>query len=217
MLRYGRLSEKAIKMMGETAGRNCMKAKYNYSGNSQFDPYDARNIHNLEDFQQSATLGIYEHLLHNDCIKGATREQLREARRAGYRACNSQSRPLAQAEYKHLYIEQYVDDEDGNAIVNIVDVTAELHMNHLEWVDTHNEMGQLLSELLPLMTLQQLDLIIRRASVGTTGKGKDRNTYEGIAKQLGTSRQNISQQFGAIKKKARRYAKSVGLDISELF
>ena len=184
MLYYGKLSEKAISMMGATTGKNCMASKYRYSGNSQFDVYNKANVHNLEDFQQTATLGIYEYLLENKCVKGATREQLVKARQAGYKACNSQSRPLAQAEFKHLYIEQYVDDESGSSIVNIVDVTADIHSNGNEVID-------LISQY---VTSEDLAIIKMLA---------DGLTYETMMKRLDIS--STGTMFRKIKK-AREHA-----------
>lgn len=124
-IKYGKLSGKAIQMIGEVTGRNCMKSKYARSGLNSLYPYNPDNYATLEEFQSLATLGIYEYLLNNNLISGATPADLIKARQAGYKACNVEYNAMRQADKHHLYIESYTN-ENGEPYIDIVDVTAKI-------------------------------------------------------------------------------------------
>lgn len=70
--------------------------------------------------------------------------------RACYRACNTYTNSYVQADRKHLYIDSYTTDEEGNETIDIIDVTAQIEQLRIEEDSTFqcylNELKHLLSD-----------------------------------------------------------------------
>lgn len=188
MIKYGRLSGQAILMLGKTVGKNCMRSKYNRSGISTMDIYNPNNYATLQNMQSQATLGIYEYLASNNLISGATPEDLRQARKAGYKACNLEMRALQAQERKHIFIDMFSTNEDGEPSLEIVDVTATIESRN----------NEILMSIEPYCTETDIK-IIKMVSKGYT--------METIAKKIGVSKRHAFRLLADARERAQQSLK----------
>lgn len=109
--------------------------------------------------------------------------------RACYTACNAYTNSHVQANRKHLFIDSYVTDEDGNETIQIVDVTAQIEQLQVE---EDNTFQYYLNELSCLLSDRDIYILKARA------KGY---TDETTARALGISRVAVTKRRHKIAEK----------------
>lgn len=123
----GTCHHEAARLARDTA-INVMKAKQVKRGDEQYNPYNPNNYHNLEDFTGDCEVALIEYIIDNNLQdKTLNAEQIKEVKKAMFKACNLSANALQRNTNKHLYIEQTFENSKGEIEeVQYVDVTIDI-------------------------------------------------------------------------------------------
>ena len=165
----------------EKIAYSALRSKYRKSGIESLNP--DRN-HDLLSDCQGAILVYLSRLYIRDWDSVSY-----PVMRACYRACNTYTNSYVQSDRKHLYIDSYEIDKNGNETIEVIDVTAQIEQLRIE---ENNTFQCYLNEISHILSDRDIYILKCRA------KGY---TDETTARALGISRVAVTKRRHKIAKK----------------